>query len=683
MTRLAALTRTLGLTVLGLLNACGGSSGGSGGSGGSTVPVSYHVGGAIAGLTTAGLALTNGSDSVSPAAGATAFTFGIPEMGGASYAVTVQTQPANATCTVSNGTGTVTGAPVTSVQVSCSLNTYQIGGAISGLTAAGLALANGSDTVNPTANATSFVFATPVTAGNTYNVTLTQQPSGQHCTLATASGTANANVSNVAVSCAPVAVAAWSSPTVLGTGVQPLLANDPSGVAFFLAWCTCADVTTPALATRYTDANGWTTPVIMAHGPLTGLQLDAQGKGFALWAAPTGTLTGSGAADGSVNAMYSRYIPGTGWASAAMPFAVMLPPVTTPPNSLVYSSFPPLGLSVGLDGTAVALVQENVSISSNNGNVSVSNMAALVGGAPSGTDVLQIGSPDALFPSSDSAPTSLLDVNGNAVPYFAQQTFWPSPPVVTPSTIPGHYATLYWTVDQDPQTMADGSPGLDRITTRALAMSPGSASTSTILLQKEDLLAENPLARGFYRLGATPASTAFAPNGDALTTWSIIAEDLNSFTVYAQRFVGGVWQARQVVYVSPQNPNYSLLSSGLNNVPVAALDGTGDGMIVIPELDSSGKRPLLNVKLNATTGVFSTATLFEPADSQPTSLQMDARGNAFLLESGAVRRYDAATGTWGAPFTFAGVEAVLALDNTGNAMVAWVASGSILASRYH
>jgi len=214
-------------------------------------------------------------------------------------------------------------------------------------------------------------------------------------------------------------------------------------------------------------------------------------------------------------------------------------------------------------------------------------------------------------------------------------------------------------------------------------MTNGSAAGSTILLQKEDLLAENPLARGFYRLGATTASTAIAANGDALTAWSVIAEDLNSFTVYAQRFVGGAWQARQVIYTSAQNANYSLLSSGLNNVPVAALDGAGNGMIVFPEFNASGSRPLLAVKLNATTGVFSTATQFEAADSQPMSLQMDARGNAFLLETGAVRHYDAATGTWGAPFAIGGAEAVLALDNTGNAMVAWTAGGSILASRYH
>ena len=38
--------------------------------------------------------------------------------------------------------------------------TYTIGGAISGLSATGLVLANGSDTVSPAANATSFVFPT-------------------------------------------------------------------------------------------------------------------------------------------------------------------------------------------------------------------------------------------------------------------------------------------------------------------------------------------------------------------------------------------------------------------------------------------------------------------------------------------------------------------------------------------
>jgi hypothetical protein len=112
-------------------------------------------------------------------------------------------------------------------------------------------------------------------------------------------------------------------------------------------------------------------------------------------------------------------------------------------------------------------------------------------------------------------------------------------------------------------------------------------------------------------------------------------------------------------------------------------------MIIFPTLGplTTAAQPLMTVKLNASTGVFSTATQLAAADLPPISLKMDATGNAFMVESSgtssAVRRYDAAAGTWGTPFSVAGGDPVLALDNAGNAMVAWSAGGSILASRYH
>ena len=675
MTRFSAIACAPVLALLVLLSACGGSGSAGGAGAGSTPPASYPVGGSIAGLTTGGLALANGGDTVSPAAGATSFTFGTAVTSAATYTVTVKTQPANATCTVSNGAGTMAAAAVTSVQVSCSLNAFQIGGSLSGLTAAGLVLANGTDTTNPAANATSFVFATPVTSGNNYNVSVTQQPTGLNCTLANGGGTASANVSNVAVSCAAAAVGAWSGPVAVGTGVFPLLANDPSGVAFFLAWCHClggaADAAAPSQASRYTDAGGWTTPVTMAMTQgfaLSGMQFDAQGKGFAVWSAPTGNI------DGSVNAMFSRYIPGTGWSFAAMPFAVMLPPLVTPPNSVDYSSFPPLGLSVGSDGTAVALVHQNVQIKSNLGIGTYEDMAALAGGAVPGADVLQIGSSDPLFPSSDTSPATMLDGNGHTISYFANETSWPFDPV-TPSTVPGQYATLYTTTNAVPKPQADGSPGLDISTSFGLAMNASSGAAIT-LATIDNLAGASVIA---FPVRVSKASTAIAANGDALTTWSILDGDVSGVTVYAERFISGAWQQRQVVY-RDRNANYYLF----NALPVAALDGKGNGMIVFNSLGT-----LLAVQLDATTGAFGAAQVAAPG-YMPVSLQMDASGNAFLLDydgasQGTVRRYDARAGTWSAPgIAFASTSPpVLALDNSGNAMVAWGTGGSIVASRYH
>jgi hypothetical protein len=85
----------------------------------------FSIGGTITGLTHAGLVLANGTDTVSPAANATSFVFSTKLPTGASYAVTVATQPTAETCFVFSGSGTVGTSDVNSVQVTCSPNTAQ------------------------------------------------------------------------------------------------------------------------------------------------------------------------------------------------------------------------------------------------------------------------------------------------------------------------------------------------------------------------------------------------------------------------------------------------------------------------------------------------------------------------------------------------------------------------------
>ena len=109
---------TCGLSLL--LTACGGGGGGSGtGSGGGSS--SYTIGGTISGLTASGLSLADGSQTVSPSANATSFTFPTAVASGTSYAVTVSTQPSGQTCSVANGSGTAS-ANVTNVQLTCAAN---------------------------------------------------------------------------------------------------------------------------------------------------------------------------------------------------------------------------------------------------------------------------------------------------------------------------------------------------------------------------------------------------------------------------------------------------------------------------------------------------------------------------------------------------------------------------------
>ncbi|HNR82471.1 MAG TPA: hypothetical protein PKJ73_03130 [Ottowia sp.] len=178
----------------------------------------YTIGGSVSGLGAGNsvVLLNNGGDALTRNANGS-FTFATPLANGAAYAVTVGTQPVGQTCSVSNGTGTVASANVTNVAVNCvNVPTYTIGGSVSGLVTGktvGL-LNNGGDALTVNANG-SFTFATALTSGSAYAVTVGTQPVGQVCTVSNGTGTvASANVTNVAVSC----VNMISGPTSTGTG---------------------------------------------------------------------------------------------------------------------------------------------------------------------------------------------------------------------------------------------------------------------------------------------------------------------------------------------------------------------------------------------------------------------------------------------------------------------------------
>ncbi|HEY3785829.1 MAG TPA: beta-propeller fold lactonase family protein [Steroidobacteraceae bacterium] len=201
-----------------LLSACGGGGGGSTGSSGGSPPPptqSFTVGGSITGLTGSGLVLQdNGGDSLAVAAGSKTFTFSTSVATGSKYAVTVLTAPTSPaqTCTVASGSGSVNGANLTSVAISCTNSTYTVGGTVTGLTGAGLVLQdNGGNSLTvpaPSGTASaSFTFSTAVASGSAYAVTVSTQPTGpaQICSVTDGSGTLGAsNVTTVQVNCANV-----------------------------------------------------------------------------------------------------------------------------------------------------------------------------------------------------------------------------------------------------------------------------------------------------------------------------------------------------------------------------------------------------------------------------------------------------------------------------------------------
>ncbi len=178
----------------------------------------YQVAGSVSGLVgSLTLQLNGGSSRTLSSNGA--FNFPVNLAQGSAYAVTVQTQPAGQTCSVSNGTGTVNG-PVSNVQVACSANTRTVGGTISGLTGSLALQNNGTDTLTRSSSG-AFTFATPVATGATYNVTVQTQPAGQTCTVTNGSATIGAtNVTNVGVACVTNAttISVSGSPMIVPVG---------------------------------------------------------------------------------------------------------------------------------------------------------------------------------------------------------------------------------------------------------------------------------------------------------------------------------------------------------------------------------------------------------------------------------------------------------------------------------
>lgn len=83
---------------------------------------SRTVGGSISGLRGTVVLQNRGGDDLSITSNG-AFVFATAIKGGDAYAVTVLTQPLGQTCTVVNGTGTISGADVTNVTVSCADST--------------------------------------------------------------------------------------------------------------------------------------------------------------------------------------------------------------------------------------------------------------------------------------------------------------------------------------------------------------------------------------------------------------------------------------------------------------------------------------------------------------------------------------------------------------------------------
>jgi hypothetical protein len=158
-------------------------------------------------------------------------TFSNTYASGATYSVTVETQPTGQTCTLSsNASGTIT-SNIT-VTATCTTNSsgFTISVATTGLTSGTLVVA---DNIGPTLSFTTNntqTFSNTYASGAAYSVTVTTQPTGQTCTLGSnASGTITSNIT-VTATCTTNSSALTISVAVTGLTGGSLVVGDNKAV---------------------------------------------------------------------------------------------------------------------------------------------------------------------------------------------------------------------------------------------------------------------------------------------------------------------------------------------------------------------------------------------------------------------------------------------------------------------
>jgi len=164
------------------------------------------VGGSVSGLSGSGLVLQLNGATDLPVSANGSFHFPKPLTKGSAYAVTVKSSPSSPvkqTCAVNQGSGTVGGAAVNHIAVTCITNTYAVGGTVSGLSGKGLMLQlNGANDLAIVKNG-NFIFpGIRLPDGSDYSVAIKTTPAKQMCSIKPVSAAHDSDTLNiVAVTC--------------------------------------------------------------------------------------------------------------------------------------------------------------------------------------------------------------------------------------------------------------------------------------------------------------------------------------------------------------------------------------------------------------------------------------------------------------------------------------------------
>lgn len=182
---------------------CGGGDGSSGpGGGGATEGVRLHV--TVSGLKGDGgatLQLNGGQDLDVLPAHADAFWTNVPKK--TAYSITVKRQPVLPwqTCVIGNGTGTAN-ADVENITMTCTTDSYLVGGEVTGQGADGLVLQLNQGNPKTIPMGTTAFSWTGIPSMTDWTVTVSSHPTGQTCVVGNGTGRVEGSDNNrVSVTC--------------------------------------------------------------------------------------------------------------------------------------------------------------------------------------------------------------------------------------------------------------------------------------------------------------------------------------------------------------------------------------------------------------------------------------------------------------------------------------------------
>jgi len=162
----------------------------------------FVIAGTATNLKYTGLILQSGNQKLPVAATSTVtnniISYAFPDKidYGTTYSVVVAQSPAQQVCTAymstldGSGIDSAGHTAVINVPVICVSNVFALGGAVTGLTGAGLQLINGSvdGPITIAAGATTFAFPLAVEVDTGYGISVLTQPAGQTCTVSNGTG---------------------------------------------------------------------------------------------------------------------------------------------------------------------------------------------------------------------------------------------------------------------------------------------------------------------------------------------------------------------------------------------------------------------------------------------------------------------------------------------------------------